>query len=584
MWKIQLCSIAGALIVGLFPLHGAEDGKPNLLQSQLGSEPNKEILRLDLDRDGDPDIIECWHEGKRVRFFDENDDATGVDVWGDMVNDAMQVDNDNNGYYDGSKDFTLKWADNDRDGIPDMMLYNLNRDISIKNKMGGDSGISYIAFDPENTGCLVDINWSKLKVSFTRIERGPNWLNNYHGNSSFIKQHAPFSQITPLGHSWENPFHFYDPDGDGAAEISLRVTDSGEVIDPITRVQKHNGLADEIWVSYDLDNDSAKGNEKDYDLTIYVGGGQGYDYTKDIHHYPTIKAPDWALPYYDQPEWRTMTQMAYIPREGAIAKLMACTWAKAYLSFDEDDDCHRWERVELLYPGNPYQLDRKAKNSCIRHTQSDSLGDRGEWDADFSGKGQVYRSSWDGKLHLLGAEMGAWTVDQEGKYWGAVHDNKVSSLLKAEKVEEVILYEDRNKNGFFDTVSYDYDGDGVPDRIDNLLELGLDDVQAMVPLASMGYSKIVEESSTSARLNWRYAQQFYQLAFKYGFTNINVYKFGIASTTAEMTSNAFWLKEAILRTILHVSAEETNNDLLKAYYSNDIPKLGRILHEISSKK
>src|SRR4051794_33393390 len=36
--------------------------------------PDDEIIRIDVDNDGDPDILERWFHGKRVRWIDENDD------------------------------------------------------------------------------------------------------------------------------------------------------------------------------------------------------------------------------------------------------------------------------------------------------------------------------------------------------------------------------------------------------------------------------------------------------------------------------------------------------------------------------
>ncbi len=38
----------------------------------------------------------------------------------------------------------------------------------------------------------------------------------------------------------------------------------------------------------------------------------------------------------------------------------------------------------------------------VRGVQVDTLGDRTEWDADFSGGGMLYVGSWDNKLHLYG--------------------------------------------------------------------------------------------------------------------------------------------------------------------------------------
>src|SRR3990170_2255255 len=72
-------------------------------RTKLKSEqPNpKEVIFTDVDNDGDPDILETWWNGKRVRWFDENDNMKPTDVRGDMSSDALQVDRDADGYYDG---------------------------------------------------------------------------------------------------------------------------------------------------------------------------------------------------------------------------------------------------------------------------------------------------------------------------------------------------------------------------------------------------------------------------------------------------------------------------------------------------
>jgi len=95
--------------------------------------------------------------------------------------------------------------------------------------------------------------------------------------------------------------------------------------------------------------------------------------------------------------------------------------------FDEDDDDHRWERVEMYYPmhgfGGPKEIDLYSTKRWLRsnyagedmvapserpgisgHPQADSLGDRGEFDEDNSGGGKLYVGVFDRKLHLAGAE------------------------------------------------------------------------------------------------------------------------------------------------------------------------------------
>ncbi|HSL53474.1 MAG TPA: hypothetical protein VK868_03725 [Pyrinomonadaceae bacterium] len=54
--------------------------------------PSDEIVRLDINHDGKPDILERWWNGKRVRWLDENGDMLPTDTRGDQVGDVMQID------------------------------------------------------------------------------------------------------------------------------------------------------------------------------------------------------------------------------------------------------------------------------------------------------------------------------------------------------------------------------------------------------------------------------------------------------------------------------------------------------------
>ena len=97
-------------------------------RTKLKSEqPNpKEVIFTDVDNDGDPDILETWWNGKRVRWFDENDDMKPTDARGDQSNDALQVDREADGYYDGPGDISIKWCDDDGDGKADAQIIAAN--------------------------------------------------------------------------------------------------------------------------------------------------------------------------------------------------------------------------------------------------------------------------------------------------------------------------------------------------------------------------------------------------------------------------------------------------------------------------
>ncbi|HEU5133448.1 MAG TPA: hypothetical protein VFT26_15135, partial [Pyrinomonadaceae bacterium] len=52
-----------------------QNGNTDLRKSALKSAtPSDEIVRLDINHDGKPDILERWWNGKRVRWLDENGD------------------------------------------------------------------------------------------------------------------------------------------------------------------------------------------------------------------------------------------------------------------------------------------------------------------------------------------------------------------------------------------------------------------------------------------------------------------------------------------------------------------------------
>ena len=63
----------------------------------------------------------------------------------------------------------------------------------------------------------------------------------------------------------------------------------------------------------------------------------------------------------------------------------------------------------MLDPKAPYTIGAK-KGGLDDNAQSDAVGDRSEWDLDNSGKGNLYISPLDGKIHLFGAEKGYWRV------------------------------------------------------------------------------------------------------------------------------------------------------------------------------
>jgi hypothetical protein len=140
--------------------------------------------------------------------------------------------------------------------------------------------------------------------------------------------------------------------------------------------------------------------------------------------------------------------------------------------------CTVWGPKDIdIYSTKRWRRDNFAQQAMVGegekpgldgHPQSDSLGDRGEFDEDNSGGGKLYVGVFDRKLHLAGAEWGAWTVDKNAEYHGGVKTPSPKPL--APRVEEVVKYTDTDNNGFLDTVEYDYDGDRTIDFKFSLLD------------------------------------------------------------------------------------------------------------------
>src|SRR5687768_13959988 len=125
-------------------------------KSKLG-EDKQQIVRVDLDEDGDPDVLEHWWNGKRARWIDENDDMKASDVRGDTSMDAVQIDRDGDGYYDGPEDLNIKWADDDGDGRADVQLFAANpRADATKISSGTSHWMVYVDVDKDGVNGYVD--------------------------------------------------------------------------------------------------------------------------------------------------------------------------------------------------------------------------------------------------------------------------------------------------------------------------------------------------------------------------------------------------------------------------------------------
>ena len=609
-----------ALIVVLSTTTLAQQSIPELRKTALKSTtPSDEIVHLDINKDGKPDILERWWNGKRVRWLDENGDMLPTDTRGDQVGDVLQIDKNGDGVYDGPNDINIKWADNDGDGQADLEAFVTQSPEWGPDKWNAAESHWMVYIDVEKDGVLGWLDWTKFDFGNDNWGyTGTNdWLPDYNGNSIFLKVHRPPQSLPDPRLNWENPFAFFDFDNDGLSEMAMRWLDP---VPPLDKDQtKLTGVLTEAFVTFDLDNDSTKGNETDYDLSLRGAGGPGVPYQTFVHKYPALKGNPKFDGCFQWNNWRRIDELKYIPHEKSYDAFFTAGWKTLYFVFDEDDDDHRWERVEMYYPmhgfGGPKDIDiystkrwrrsnyaeqdmvaENEKPGLSGHPQADSLGDRGEFDEDNSGGGKLYVGVFDRKLHLAGAEWGAWTVDKNAEYHGGV--KTPSPRPSAPRVEEVVKYTDTDNNGFLDTVEYDYDGDRKVDFKLSLLDYKSSaqphpDVVTLIDTHKEGWKGLNILFGSISNQSFQEALSVYRAAWRRGLTTPEMDKLASAGSIGERYDHGYWLKEKVFRQIRmrlqqvrqaepgkSSSLDKLEKDLARLYYTGQFEEYARRIAEV----
>jgi hypothetical protein len=599
--------IAPALLVLLPGAHAlaqvsagrSTDPGGELRRSALASSaPSDEVVRRDVDGDGRPDILERWWNGKRVRWLDENGDLRPTDTRGDQVADVLQVDMNGDGLYDGVTDQNVKWADNDGDGRPDVQAWSTQPPSWEPGNWSTAESHWMLFLDVERDAVLGWQDWRTFNFGDSNWDHTgtANWLPDYHGDGLFLKIHRPPQALPDPRLNWENPFAFYDEDGDGLTEMAMRWLDPQlPVKDGLAPL---SGVLNEAFATFDLDNDSSKGNEVDFDMSLRGAGGPGVRYVSLATRYPALRGNPKFDGCFQWGNWRKVDELLFMPHEKSWDAFFTAGFTSLYFVFDEDDDDHRWERVEIYYPihgfGGPEDVDpwsvkrwrrgnyasldmvdEGGKPGIAGHPQADSLGDRGEFDRDNSGGGKLYVGAFDGKLHLAGAEWGAWTVDKNAEYHGGW--KAPSPKPAAPRVGEVVRYADTDGNGFFDSVEYDYDGDRTIDFRVSLLDYRTPggpapDAAPLVDTHAEGWKGLNALFTRIANEAWRQALDVYRAAWRRGLTTPEMDRLAQASSVGERYANAYWIKEHAFRLLRARLAEARNAEPARSAALEELEK------------
>ena len=555
MKPITLLLAAGSLLLSAQGLSAQTDGSGKkeywnantlLIPYRLPPAPaGYKPTYIDLDGDGDPDILRTvTANGIPVQWIDDDDDMQYGDLEGDTDNDCLMIDRNKDGVYGGYGDLIIDWVGEDEDGNPAMQVVVDN--IPEANRMKTGNGHYMWVVDTDKDDVFNYIDWNTFTLRCWIHNGLSDFYEDYNGKSTFMKIHSTTERVNDVRMNWENPFLFYDPDNDGLTEMAIRFCDSPKIV-------KENGQANSVlsgnidWVSVsmDTDNDNAPGNEFDFDMTIHFTG-PGFNYENQKHINKNLRGLPEADTFFLDARWRKLPELLYPDHDAAWdLTFKEGKWDKVWFTYDEDDDCNRWERVELYQPRDPFKVG-KNQGGIDNNGQADPAGDRGEWDEDNSGHGQLYVSPIDGKIHLYGAEWGCWRIDQNARYYqgmGGIYDGYGPKRIETEPtVFPTVKYTDTDNNGFFDLMEFDLDGDKVFEQRLSMKELGLDDRCQVINTASMKYEDFVDLESKVSDTMWKNAEKAVEVA-KAKKLNTKWYALMLQpKSTRERYHYGFWLQ------------------------------------------
>lgn len=534
---------------------------------------------LDLDNDGDPDILKAiLPNGTHVLWIDDDDDMTPNDLEGDTDSDCVMLDLNNDGAYGSEKDLIVDWADENQDGQADLQFIIDN---GYKNSKGKWESHFIIFFDDDQDGIFSYINWDHFKFEGWDHSGQANFFADYNGMSKMLKVHITSWNIANLEYNWENPFLYFDEDGDGLTEMAIRVVD-----EPVNIEVENKGLlaweyskkASLIQMTWDMDNDSEAANEQDFDLSLKFMG-KGFDYSDQVHTFQNIGGIAEADYLFEDPRWRHLEFLVYPDHDSTkMLTYREKNWDQCWFVFDEDDDCHRWERVEFYDPKDPFLIG--SKNGGLDHNpQADVAGDRGEWDLDFSGKGKLYISPLDCRLHLYGAEEGYWRVDQNATYYQGWQGWRGPNLQPEDfartepNIFGIVHYKDTDEDGFVDQLSFDMDGDKVYEEVISLIELKIEDSAKLYDYGVMAYKDMTDLYTLMSDEMWQNALDGVEVAKSKGL-NTDWYKILMfPRSIREKYHNGFWLSYYIYRDLKQYDNMTNDGKKIKeiqqAYFSSN---------------
>ena len=419
---------------------------PEMVEKVLADTHGKRHY-VDYDGDGKPeevwfiDIDPRHSKSKRpilVRVIDEDGDLE-MGSEPDLDSDLYLVDWNADGTIDAVVDYEDMDGDQDIDRMS-MFFYTAQHGLRVW--WGRDDG---------------DDNLLWYDIDYYYYQDPCQNHTHFGGDETFFAFY-----IKPGEKYWtpffENPFLFYDLDGDGVTDEVLRVSGQDDVVHSIR------------W-SFDLDNDATLASPRDFDVSLSAYapglevGNTALSWSSEAHKEVgnTLKIGD------RQSEVITIRDIETRPvlkRSEATAFFSNVTWSKLLMTWDENDlnmagdrnrsDIERWEGI-IASPSTEegFEFPVIGGPDCGPYNKRYQIVTRP------SKPNEFYFNPAEGRLHIKHSDKTWMRVDFN-------YDNKQDMYY---------LWSDTDNDGILDKVEVDINGDGKFDDSWQLDIMGIKNVR-----------------------------------------------------------------------------------------------------------
>lgn len=388
---------------------------PEIVERVKALEPGE---RLWIDSNGDGKNDEVWYIDTALRHTDRARPVLvrAIDEDGDL-DEHQGPDRDSDLYVvdwgaDGTVDVVLDYQDNRGDNAVDEMTFYF---FMPRHHYFGENALG-VWWGRDDGGD--NLLW--YDVDYTYYQHLCQYRCHFSGDETFVAFGLTEESDVWLS-AWENPFLFYDTDGDRCSEVVLRIEGKGNQIRAIR-------------YSFDIDDDAYGRRTHDYDFSITAIADEDQ---------PVILPSDGV----ESTTLRGIPTQPWLHRDRAEAFVQEAVWHKALLTWDEinantdhnvqRDPNERWEGVIAHSSEHFPQIGGPA---CSPHNKRNEV---------MLEPGKISELYWgsDRKLHLRGASKGWVLVDYD-------LDGQVDARYD---------YIDENGDGVFDRRDLDLDGNGEVD-------------------------------------------------------------------------------------------------------------------------